>query len=145
MTILNDLLSFAAAVLVPDGRLSFWMPTADDVEETLPIPTHGKLELIAVCVQPFGKCKYFFQFASESSLIPVGSRRLITYRKRHSESCPSSPQVSGTYEAMDDTKAVDAEGLESLTATMPAGTQADDLNPFRKRVLTNLSSCVTTS
>ena len=58
--ILVDLLSFAAAVLVPDGRLSFWMPTVDDVEETIDIPMHNKLELVSVSVQPFYNCEILF-------------------------------------------------------------------------------------
>lgn len=63
--ILDDVLAFAAATLVVGGRLSMWMPTANDEDVELAIPTHGSLEIVSICVQPFSKW----------------SRRLLTYRK----------------------------------------------------------------
>jgi tRNA (guanine10-N2)-methyltransferase len=54
--ILNDLLEFAAETLVPNGRLSFWMPTANEDYEELDIPSNPYMELVSVCVQPFNKC-----------------------------------------------------------------------------------------
>ncbi|EEP80527.1 conserved hypothetical protein [Uncinocarpus reesii 1704] len=62
---LDDILDFAARTLVPDGRLSFWMPTANDEDVELAIPANPYLELVSVCVQPFNKW----------------SRRLLTYRR----------------------------------------------------------------
>lgn len=62
---LDDILSFAVDTLVDNGRLSFWMPTANDEELEIPVPTHPCLEIVVVCVQPFNKW----------------SRRLITYRR----------------------------------------------------------------
>ncbi|UNI19208.1 tRNA (guanine(10)-N(2))-methyltransferase [Purpureocillium takamizusanense] len=62
---LNDILVFASGTLVDNGRLSFWMPTANDEEQEIPVPTHPCLEVVAVCVQVFNKW----------------SRRLITYRR----------------------------------------------------------------
>ncbi|MCJ1269221.1 hypothetical protein MMC22_009110 [Lobaria immixta] len=62
---LADLLEFATTHLVDDGRLSFWMPTANDEDVYLAIPTHSSLELVSVCVQSFNKW----------------SRRLLTYRR----------------------------------------------------------------
>lgn len=53
---LGDLLDFATTHLVDDGRLSFWMPTANDEDVYLAIPTHPSLDLVSVCVQPFNKC-----------------------------------------------------------------------------------------
>lgn len=53
---LADLLDFATTHLVDDGRLSFWMPTANDEDVYLAIPTHPSLDLVSVCVQPFNKC-----------------------------------------------------------------------------------------
>lgn len=63
--LLDDLLRFSADTLVDDGRLGFWMPTANDEAQELPIPTHPCLEIVSVCVQVFNKW----------------SRRLITYRR----------------------------------------------------------------
>lgn len=53
---LDDLLRFAAVSLVDEGRLSFWMPTANDEEVILGIPAHPCLDLVSVCVQTFNKC-----------------------------------------------------------------------------------------
>ncbi|KAF6834504.1 RNA methylase family protein [Colletotrichum musicola] len=65
LAMLDDILGFAADTLVDGGRLSFWMPTANDEEQEIPVPTHPKLDVVVVCVQPFNKW----------------SRRLITYRR----------------------------------------------------------------
>ncbi|KAL4862699.1 hypothetical protein BDV12DRAFT_190209 [Aspergillus spectabilis] len=62
---LNDILAFAARTLITDGRLSMWMPTANDEEVELSIPMHENLEVLSVSVQPFSNW----------------SRRLITYRR----------------------------------------------------------------
>ncbi|KAI1382952.1 tRNA guanosine-2'-O-methyltransferase TRM11 [Hypoxylon trugodes] len=62
---LDDILNFAADTLVDNGRLSFWMPTANDEEQEIPVPTHPCLNLVVVCTQVFYKW----------------SRRLITYRR----------------------------------------------------------------
>ncbi|KAI4253942.1 MAG: hypothetical protein LQ352_003391 [Teloschistes flavicans] len=53
---LDDILEFAVQSLVDGARLSLWMPTANDEEVELDIPTHPFLELVSVCVQPFNKC-----------------------------------------------------------------------------------------
>ena len=53
---LDDLLDFSACMLVDGGRLSFWMPTANDEEVVLGIPSHPCLDLVSVCVQTFNKC-----------------------------------------------------------------------------------------
>ena len=55
---LDDILEVGALHLVDNGRLSLWMPTANDQEVELEIPTHQCLELVSVCVQPFNKCMY---------------------------------------------------------------------------------------
>ena len=54
---LADILAFAANMLVEQGRLSLWMPTANDEDQKLTIPSHPALELVSNCVQPFNKCK----------------------------------------------------------------------------------------
>ncbi|KAK7511565.1 RNA methylase family protein [Phyllosticta citriasiana] len=63
---LDDILDFAVRTLVDGGRLSMWMPTANDDDIDLPIPAHPALRLVSVCVQPFNKW----------------SRRLLTYERR---------------------------------------------------------------
>ncbi|KAF4902238.1 tRNA (guanine(10)-N2)-methyltransferase [Colletotrichum viniferum] len=65
LAMLDDILEFAGDTLVDGGRLSFWMPTANDEEQEIPVPEHPRLELVVICVQPFNKW----------------SRRLITYRR----------------------------------------------------------------
>lgn len=63
---LDDILAFAADTLVVDGRLAFWMPSANEDEEVLAIPSHKDLYLMECCVQRFNKW----------------SRRLLVYRRR---------------------------------------------------------------
>lgn len=70
--LLDDILDFAVATLVPDGRISMWMPTANDEDIELIIPTHPCLELQSVCVQAFNKW----------------SRRLLTYRRLRESEVP---------------------------------------------------------
>lgn len=62
---MDDILDFGYAMLVDGGRLAMWMPTANDEDIALAIPTHPGLELVAVCVQQFNKW----------------ARRLLTYRR----------------------------------------------------------------
>lgn len=70
--LLDDILAFAVATLVEDGRLSMWMPTANDEDIELIIPAHPCLELQSVCVQAFNKW----------------SRRLLTYRRLRESEIP---------------------------------------------------------
>ena len=56
---LDDLLDFAAAILVDGGRLSFWMPTANDEAVVLGVPTHPYMRISSVCIQNFNKCVAF--------------------------------------------------------------------------------------
>lgn len=84
-TMLQDILDFAFVVLVDNGRLSMWMPCADDENVHLAIPSHPGLELLATCVQPFNKW----------------SRRLLTYERMAGYSMktperPDKPQPNGT-------------------------------------------------
>ncbi|KAF1968644.1 tRNA guanosine-2'-O-methyltransferase [Bimuria novae-zelandiae CBS 107.79] len=69
----DDILAFAAATLVENGRLSMWMPTANDEDIELVIPTHPCLDVVSVCVQPFNKW----------------SRRLLTYRRKADSEIPA--------------------------------------------------------
>ena len=60
---LDDLMDFAAMMLVDNGRLSFWVPTANDEESVLEIPSHPCLQRVSVCIQVFNKCEVpIFQF-----------------------------------------------------------------------------------
>ncbi|KAN0117232.1 tRNA guanosine-2'-O-methyltransferase [Hyaloscypha variabilis] len=65
LAMLDDILDFATLSLVDDGRLSFWMPTANDEDQEIHIPEHPCLEVVSVCTQAFNRW----------------SRRLITYRR----------------------------------------------------------------
>ncbi|KAI0160865.1 tRNA guanosine-2'-O-methyltransferase TRM11 [Hypoxylon sp. FL1284] len=65
MAMLDDILDFASGTLVENGRLSFWMPTANDQEQEMPVPAHPCLSIVVVCTQVFNRW----------------SRRLITYRR----------------------------------------------------------------
>ncbi|CAJ2512681.1 Uu.00g008000.m01.CDS01 [Anthostomella pinea] len=65
MAMLDDILNFATDTLVDNGRISFWMPTANDEEQEIGVPTHPCLAIVVVCTQVFNKW----------------SRRLITYRR----------------------------------------------------------------
>ncbi|KAK5201902.1 hypothetical protein LTR16_001067 [Cryomyces antarcticus] len=81
---LDDILDFAASMLVENGRLAMWMPTANDDDVELAIPSHPSLELISVCVQAFNKW----------------SRRLLTYRRLPDAQVDSTaPRPQRTYVA----------------------------------------------
>jgi tRNA (guanine10-N2)-methyltransferase len=53
----NDVLNYAVKALVPNGRLSMWMPTTNDEKIEFPVPMHQNLEIVSVCVQDFGNCE----------------------------------------------------------------------------------------
>jgi len=53
----QDILCFAARTLVEGGRIAMWMPTADDQDIELMIPTHPSLEIVSVSVQQFNGCE----------------------------------------------------------------------------------------
>ena len=55
--LLDDILYFAAEILVDHGRVAMWMPTANDDDVELGIPLSPYLELSSVCVQRFNRCK----------------------------------------------------------------------------------------
>ena len=54
---LQDILEFGVVMLVADGRLCMWMPTANDEDQELKIPENLGLELLSVSVQHFNKCE----------------------------------------------------------------------------------------
>ena len=91
---LVDLLEFATTHLVDDGRLSFWMPTANDEDVYLAIPTHPSLELVSVCVQSFNKCQPIFPFPPlPFPLIPIHPKQ-GQEDSSHIEDFPTTPTVS---------------------------------------------------
>lgn len=60
---LDDILQFAAETVVDHGRLSFWMPTANDKEQEIPTPTHPYMEIVSICTQDFNRCKTDFSIS----------------------------------------------------------------------------------
>lgn len=64
---LDDILNFASDTLVDNGRISFWMPTANDEEQEIPMPSHPCLSIVVVCTQVFNKC--MFAIYHESAFI----------------------------------------------------------------------------
>ncbi|KAJ9630835.1 hypothetical protein H2203_001360 [Taxawa tesnikishii (nom. ined.)] len=62
---LDDILDFSYEMLVDDGRLCMWMPTANDEDIEIAVPSHPALELVSICVQQFNRW----------------ARRLLTYRR----------------------------------------------------------------
>ena len=71
---LDDLLEFAALTLVDGGRLSFWMPTANDEDVVLGVPAHQCLDLVSVCVQTFNKCTFHVVDFACSTNEPIKGR-----------------------------------------------------------------------
>lgn len=65
-SLLDDILQYASERLPINGRLAFWMPTANDENIETIIPLHANLELKYNCVQEFNKW----------------SRRLLVYINR---------------------------------------------------------------
>ena len=112
---LEDLLEFSALMLVDGGRLSLWMPTANDEDIVLAIRAHPCLCLVSVCVQTFNKCTSLNMTVAYSANEPSkGSRRLLTYKR-----LPDA-EVKGA--------------LSSRQREAAKGSNANDLNSFRKRV-----------
>lgn len=68
LAMLDDILQFATDMLVDNGRLSFWMPTANDNDQEIAVPTHPSLVIVSMCVQPFNKCKSASPFPRSASL-----------------------------------------------------------------------------
>ncbi|KAH0544951.1 hypothetical protein FGG08_000877 [Glutinoglossum americanum] len=104
LALLSDILTFASTSLVDNGRLSLWMPTANESLTELSVPTHPSLELVSVCVQAFNKW----------------SRRLLTYRRLPDK------EVVYTEEFL-------RERMEMLGREGFVGATADELNDFRRK------------
>ncbi|KAF2034915.1 tRNA guanosine-2'-O-methyltransferase [Setomelanomma holmii] len=95
IALLDDILAFAVATLVENGRLSMWMPTANDEDTELVIPSHPCLQLESVCVQAFNKW----------------SRRLLTYRRLKESEIPKGALEIATKEYEKGTRASDLNGF----------------------------------
>jgi tRNA (guanine10-N2)-methyltransferase len=54
--LIQDILDFAALTLVDEGRLSMWLPTANDEDIEVAVPQHQCFTLVSVCLQEFNKC-----------------------------------------------------------------------------------------
>lgn len=119
---LDDILEFAAQTLVDSGRLSFWMPTANDEDQEIPVPSHPCFELVVVCVQVFNKCEAITPYKRAPTAWRrvltgwPGSRRLMTYRRLPDD------QVSESL----------LQAYEARKNVQHVGTTADELNPFRR-------------
>ena len=104
---LGDILAFSVSVLVVGGRVSLWMPAANEAEEVLALPKREGVVLESVCTQVFNKW----------------SRRLLTYRR------------VGRGEVDGEVGEVRGEG-EGERVGMGMGEMegtADELNGFRRR------------
>lgn len=69
---LNNILYFAATMLVDNGRVSIWMPTANDEDGEVGIPHLEAMELVSCCVQKFNKCEF------ATLLDGIGGQRWLT-------------------------------------------------------------------
>lgn len=119
---LDDILNFGCDMLVDNARLCMWMPTANDEDIELKIPTHPAMQPVSVSVQQFNKCMYLLVAMSEHLLqqltivATAGARRLLTYRR-----LPDSD--------------IDQEALSSRQKREYAqGSTASELNSFRRKV-----------
>ena len=112
LAMLDDILDFAALMLVDNGRLSFWMPTSNEQDQEIQVPRHCCLAVISICTQTFNKCKDSCLHGGHP-LIISGSRRLITYRRLPDAEVSDNALRERKYQAN--------------------GVSADELNPFRKR------------
>lgn len=114
---MDDILDFGCDMLVDNGRLCMWMPTANDDETEIAIPTHPALKLVSVSVQQFNKCRHLVeQRTSQFADTWIGARRLLTYQ-RIAE------------------KEINQDAMRSRQRRDEAqGTTADELNKFRRKV-----------
>lgn len=161
LAMLQDILAFAADTLVVHGRLSFWMPTANDEELEIPVPSHPCLELISVCVQVFNKCEPWLPLLSWHSPHPLQFHASVkmSIRSFLAPECPFSyyseqggfsgwletglllttRHLSGsrrliTYQRLPD-ESVSRSAYQAYRERQhvaDTGTTADELNPFRR-------------
>ncbi|KAL8342168.1 hypothetical protein RB601_005115 [Gaeumannomyces tritici] len=159
LAMLDDLLTFAAETLVDDGRLAFWMPTANDELLELAVPTHPCMELVTVCVQTFNKCisctpQHTFKATTLARVLNLpGLRRRVfspiealfgrtCSNARYPAFYLGSRRLIAYRRIPDDL--VDAvalcEALERRAARESEGRTADELNPFRRGYFTKFKT-----
>ena len=135
LAMLDDILAFAASTLVDGGRVSLWMPTANEDEEEqgeLKIPTHPCLRVQSICLQSFNKCALFSPCHPKPNLTNnihhAGSRRLLTYTRLPGIEPSSETETHSLQQKQPQPQPT------THTASGGGGTTANDLNAFRKRV-----------
>lgn len=57
---IDDILHFGYEHMVDDARLCMWMPTANDDDMEIAVPSHPAMELVATSIQQFNKCMSSF-------------------------------------------------------------------------------------
>jgi tRNA (guanine10-N2)-methyltransferase len=114
LAMLDDILCFAADHMVDNGRLSMWMPTANEDLPELKIPLNPHLELTSTGVQEFNKCRFSTRsLGGTDGSSCSGSRRLLTYRRIPDSQVQASKEKKESYASR---------------------ASANELNPFRKKV-----------
>jgi tRNA (guanine10-N2)-methyltransferase len=91
LTMLDDILDFAVLSLADHGRLSFWMPTANDEDQEIKIPEHPSLVVISVCTQAFNK---WSRRLITYSRIPESEAVKVTNRERRKENGISADELN---------------------------------------------------
>jgi hypothetical protein len=72
---MDDILDFGFTHMVDNGRLSMWMPVANDEDMEIPIPSHPAMELVAMSIQQFNKCTFRLETIMWISMMLTISRR----------------------------------------------------------------------
>jgi len=98
---MDDILDFGYTHMVDKGRLSMWMPVANDEDMEIPIPSHPAMQLVAMSVQQFNRCAFrsdtimwismmltiFSQGPADSSLTAAFQK--LKWTKKHFETVRS--------------------------------------------------------
>jgi len=91
LAMLDDILQFSAQTLVDNGRLSFWMPTSNDQDQEIGVPTHPYLEIVCVATQVFNKCIHPSPCSSNQQQPP--NILLTTNRVKTSNNLQTHPRL----------------------------------------------------
>ena len=126
---MDDILDFAAFTLVDNARLALWMPTANDDDVKLALPTHPYLELLSSCKQPFNKCMLFLEYNGPN----FGKEIVITFTINILTRKSGSRQLL-TFRRMSDANLPASAVLEWKRRAYGTGSDANELNTFRRKV-----------